>query len=73
MRAVHTNPMSKRELLEDLPVRRSENICTGCYTVPSEWFREDDIEKCAECGAPRDESKPAFSLSEEELRKAVEG
>jgi hypothetical protein len=65
--------MSKRELLEDLPVRRSENICTGCYTVPSEWFREDDIEKCAECGAPRDESKPAFSLSEEELRKAVEG
>ena len=65
--------MGKRELLEELPVRRSENICTGCYTVPPEWFREDEIEKCAECGTPRDESEPAFSMSEEQLQKAVEG
>ena len=65
--------MGKRELLKELPVRRSENICTDCLTVPPEWFREDEVEKCAECGAPRENSKPAFSLSEDELSKAVEG
>ncbi len=64
--------MDKREMLDELPVRRSENICTGCYAVPSEWFREDEIEKCADCGAPRDESKPAFQMSEEELSKALD-
>lgn len=63
--------MDKREMLEKLPVRRSENICAECYAVPPEWFREDEVEKCAECGASRDESKPAFSMSEEELEKAL--
>jgi hypothetical protein len=64
--------MDKRKMLEELPVRRSENICTECYSVPPEWFREDEVESCASCGAPRDESAPAFSMSEEELQKALE-
>jgi len=63
--------MGKRDLLNELPVRSSENICTGCYTVPPEWYRDDEIERCAECDAPRDDSEPALSLNEDELEKAL--
>ena len=63
--------MDRREMLDELPVRRSENICTGCYVVPPEWYRDGEMERCAECDTPRDDSKPALSMSEEELENAL--
>ncbi len=66
--------MSRRELIDELPIRPDDNVCTGCYLVPPEWYRGDDgTERCSECDDPRSEGKPALTLSEQKLQELVHG
>ncbi len=66
--------MGRREHLDDLGIRPDENVCTGCYTVPPDWYRAGDgNERCAECDEPRSQSKPALTLQEERLEEMASG
>ncbi|MFP4632757.1 MAG: hypothetical protein ACLFMT_04895 [Halobacteriales archaeon] len=66
--------MGRRDLIDALPIRPDENVCTDCLLVPPEWYRPsgDEPERCSGCDAPRSESGPALTLSEDELERAVE-
>jgi hypothetical protein len=64
--------MDKREMLDELPVRPSENICTGCFVVPPEWYRDGEVERCVECNTARNDSEPAVSMTEKQLAEALD-